>query len=267
MQNLDKILNNLDRLLQNSFTKTPKHKKLGVLFSGGVDSSTVAKYAKDSGLNPHLFTFGTDFSKDKDYARKLAQDLKLPFYYLNLSKNEIEKTIPKVKQLLISARIDPNIMQISLSLGFYLISQEAKKLGVDLFLSGQGSDELFGGYNKYLGVKNYDLRLKMKNDTQNLFKVDVVRDRTMTKQYGVDLYFPYLDSEFIKYSQSLPIELKIHTSVAENTIIRKWILRELARQQGLPDYIFNRPKNALQYSSGIQKIVEKIIKKQFLLYK
>ncbi|MCL5675660.1 MAG: asparagine synthase C-terminal domain-containing protein [Patescibacteria group bacterium] len=286
------ILNRLDTLLLNSFAKIPPHQKLGVLFSAGVDSSTIAKYAKDVGLNPLLFTFGTDFSKDKDFAQRLAQDLQLPFHYLHLNKETIEVALPKVKQLLISARIDPNIMQVSLSLGFYLIAREAKKLGVDLFLSGQGSDELFGGYNKYLGLKNYDLRLKMKNDTDNLFKVDVVRDQTMTKQSGIDIYFPYLDRKFIDYVQNLPVELKIRPSSPsfwgakrlqnqnkdrfwtqlrknyagqasqndESTAVRKYILRELAKQKGLPDYIFNRPKNALQYSSGIQKIVENVVR-------
>ncbi len=254
MKKLTKILNQLDNFLLNSYSKIPKNKKLGILFSGGVDSSTIAKYAKDCGLKPLLFTFGTDFSKDKDYAQRLAQDLQLPFHYLHLDKLVIEKTIPKVKALLIGEGIDPNIMQISLSLGFYLIANEAKQLGVDLFLSGQGSDELFGGYNKYLGLKIDDLRLKMENDTENLFKVDIIRDRTMTKQSGVEIYFPYLDKEFIDYCQTLPIELKI------NGDTRKFILRELAKQKGLPDYIFNRPKNALQYSSGIQKIVEKVVK-------
>lgn len=254
MQNLSPILNNLDILLLKSYSKIPKHKKLGVLFSGGVDSSTIAKYAKDFGFEPILFTFGTDFSKDKDYAQRLAQDLQLPFHYLHLDKLVIEKTIPKVKELLIGEGIDPNIMQVSLSLGFYLIANEAKELDVDLFLSGQGSDELFGGYNKYIGLKNDELQLKMKSDTENLFKVDVVRDRVMTKQSGVEIYFPYLDKKFIEYCQTLPMELKI------NGETRKFILRELAKTKGLPDYIFNRPKNALQYSSGIQKIVEKAVK-------
>lgn len=127
MQKIKQVINRLDALLQNSFTNIPKHKKLGVLFSAGVDSSTIAKYAKDACLNPLLFTFGTDFSKDKDYALKLAKDLKLPFHYLYISQEKIESVVPKIEQLLLGVGIEPNIMQVSLSIGFYLIAKEAKK--------------------------------------------------------------------------------------------------------------------------------------------
>lgn len=96
----------------------------------------------------------------------------------------------------------------------------------------------------------------MNKDIDNLFKIDVIRDRTMTLESGIDIYFPYLDKDFIDYVQSLPLDLKITKDV------RKFILRELAKYKGLPEYIFTRPKNALQYSSGIQKIVEKIMKKK-----
>ena len=249
------ILTTLDDLLQKSFLKIPKSEKIGVLFSGGVDSSTIAKYAQDNNLNPQLFTFGTRYSKDKEYAQNLARDLSLDFNYLYLDTNLIQIAIPKVKARLEKINIDPNIMQISLGIGFFEIAKLAKEKGITLFLSGQGSDELFGGYNKYLKLKDDDLALQMKKDTDNLFKVDVIRDRVMA---GIPIYFPYLDNDFKNFSLELPIGLKIKDGE------RKWILRELAKKRGLPEYIFTRPKNALQYSSGIQKIVEKLIGKSVL---
>lgn len=258
MTNNDLVLENLDRLLINSYAKIPKEKNIGILFSGGVDSSTIAIYASNLGYKPSLFTFGTDKSKDFSFAQKLAEDLKMPFYYLELKPEEIINTIPEINNLLKEAGIEPNIMQISLSIGFYLIAKLASEKGINLFLSGQGSDELFGGYNKYLKLNDKKLILQMQKDTQNLFNVDLVRDRLMTVKSQIDIYFPYLDMDFITYAQSLSLDLKIHGE------IRKYILRELAKQNGLPDYIFNRPKNALQYSSGIQKIVEKYLKKNYL---
>ena len=249
------ILTTLDDLLQKSFLKIPKSEKIGVLFSGGVDSSTIAKYAQDFNLKPQLFTFGTEYSKDKEYAQKLSHDLNLDFHYLFLTSEIIKQTIPKVIELLNKVDIETNLMQVSLSIGFFEIAKLAKEKGITLFLSGQGSDELFGGYNKYLKLKDDALALQMKKDTDNLFKVDVIRDRVMA---GIPIYFPYLDNDFKNFSLELPIGLKIKDGE------RKWILRELAKKRGLPEYIFTRPKNALQYSSGIQKIVEKLIGKSVL---
>lgn len=256
MKNVSHILKKLDRLLNKSFSKIPSAKKVGVLFSGGIDSSQIAWYAKRNDLEPVLFTFGTQYSKDLAYAQKLAGELKLPLVYLNLTKEKISQVIPEVKKFLAKAGIEPNLMQISLAIGFYLIGQKAREKNIELFLSGQGSDELFGGYNKYLKLldNQEELIKQMANDTDNLFKVDVIRDKTMTEESGIAIYFPYLDKEFIDYVQTLPLSLKI------NSDSRKWLIRELGKYNGLPEYIFSRPKNALQYSSGIQKIAEKILK-------
>lgn len=253
--NVASILADLDFLLISSFSQIPKNKKVGILFSAGVDSSLIAKYAQDLGFKPALFTFGTEYSKDYEFANKLAHDLNLPFHYLPLNSEQIRKTAIKIIPLLKKIGIGANIMQISLSIGFYAIAKLAKEKNVNLFLSGQGSDELFGGYNKYLKLNIKLLELKMREDTNNLFQVDIRRDTQMTMQSGIDIFFPYLDKAFIKYSQNLPLSLKIKGDE------RKWILRQLAKQKSLPDYIFNRPKNALQYSSGIQKIVEKLVKR------
>lgn len=256
MENLKEILSTLDRLLLTSFSKIPKNKKIGVLFSGGIDSSQIAWYAQRQNLHPTLFTFGTEFSKDYDFAQRLSQDLKLDFVYLKLTKEEISTALKPTRKILQKKQIDDNLMQVSLSIGFFLIAGRAKEMGIDLFLSGQGSDELFGGYNKYLKLLDDKKKLEqqMAQDTKNLFLVDVIRDRAMTETSGIEIYFPYLDQPVIDYVQSLPLSLKI------NAQARKWLIRELGKTNGLPEYIFTRPKNALQYSSGIQKIVEKLEK-------
>lgn len=254
MQDIKQIIKRLDTLLLSSFSKIPKNKKIGVLLSGGVDSSLILKYAIDFNLNPVAYTAGSEFSKDREFVNKLAKDLDFELIIVELSKEKISQTIPQIIKVLEEIKIDPNIMQVSLSLPFYFIAKTARKNGVDLFLSGQGSDELFGGYHKYEKLSGQELINKMNLDTENLFKIDIIRDRKMAAESDMDIYFPYLDEEFIEYTKSIPTELKI------KGVIKKWILRQLARKKGLPDYIYNRPKNALQYSSGVQKIVERIMR-------
>mgnify|MGYP001602217292 CR=1 FL=1 len=288
MQNVNSVLDKLDTLLLNSFAKIPKNKKIGVLFSGGVDSSLILKYALDLNLNPIAYTAGSEFSKDREFVNKLADEFNFKLNFIELEKTEIIKVLPEIIHKLSSLKIDPNIMHVSLSLPFYFMGVAAKLHGIDLFLSGQGSDELFGGYHKYEKLTGSALISKMSEDTENLFKVDVVRDRAMTGQSNIDIYFPYLDHDFIDYASHIPVDLKIKQLNTKSSwseaigsrnlrydsitppsagfqndaknIINKWILRELAKKKGLPDYICDRPKNALQYSSGVQKIVAKIMK-------
>ena len=161
--NTNKITKTLDQFLIKSFATIPK-KKIGILFSGGVDSSTIAKYSLDLGFNPSLFTFGTAFSKDYFYAKKLAKDLKLPFRYLELTQKKIIDSIPNITSLLAKIGVEPNIMQISLGMGFYHIAQLAKKEKIDTLTSKLNNFFIinqthpYGKLNFY--TKNYSKMVK-----------------------------------------------------------------------------------------------------------
>jgi asparagine synthase (glutamine-hydrolysing) len=247
----------LDQTLSNIYEELAKElsgQKVGVLFSAGVDSSLISVFARDFGLNPTLYNFGTEFSKDKEFAFKLAEDLRLPLEFLEISREEIEENIPFIKEKLVEIEIDPNPMQVALAVGVYLVGKKAKEDGVQLMLCGQGSDELFAGYHKFEGLTEEELQAGMEKGIRSVIASDIMRDNYMLKQSGIELMAPYTNQEFIDLALSIPIDLKIRDG------IKKYIIRKVAEKRGLPEYIALRPKNAMQYSSGIQKVVDKINK-------
>ncbi|HBG81513.1 TPA: hypothetical protein DDW69_01590 [candidate division CPR2 bacterium] len=250
---------NLDAILSADFLKLKakyQNQRVGILFSAGVDSSTIAAYARDFGLEPVLYNFGTEFSKDKEFAFKLAADIGLPLVFKEISREEIEEIIPFIKKELQSIRIEPNNMQIPLSVGVYLIGKKAKEDNIEVLLCGQGSDELFGGYKKYESLAEDQLEAQMQKDIKSVMASDLKRDSHMLSLSGILLEAPYTSKKFINYALRIPVEYKIRDD------IKKFIIREVAKKRNLPEYITSRPKSAMQYSSGIQKIYDKIIKER-----
>lgn len=255
----DKYVDNLDRILSEEFELIKKEiddKKVGVLFSAGVDSSLVAKLASDFGLSPILYTFGTEKSKDRDFVFKFAKDMEMTLVFHEVTRQDIEKNVPFIKKELKKIDIEPNPMEVALAVGVYLIGKRAKKDSIQVMLCGQGSDELFAGYKKYEDSTDKDLSQQLRDDIESVMVKDIARDGHMLSLSGVELLAPYTDEKFIKYALSIPLRYKV---VGDT---KKFIIRKVAEKRGLPNYICERPKNAMQYSSGIQKVVSKINKEK-----
>jgi asparagine synthase (glutamine-hydrolysing) len=137
---------------------------------------------------------------------------------------------------------------------YNLLLKKAKENGVEVMLCGQGSDELFAGYHKFEGLTEEELQTQMEKGIESVMASDIKRDGYMLKQSGIGLVAPYADKDFIDFALNIPISLKIKDG------IKKYIIRKVAEKRGLPEYIALRPKNAMQYSSGIQKVIDKINK-------
>lgn len=139
--------------------------EVGTFLSGGIDSSIIATLA--SKINPNIKSFSVGFGIDGynelDIAKKTADELGIENIQIKVSQEEYIKSLPEVVKLLDDPLADPS------ALGIYFLSKEARK-HVKVVLSGEGADELFGGYNIYKEYFSIKPLLNMPdklNDTVN----------------------------------------------------------------------------------------------------
>ncbi|RBQ22592.1 Amidophosphoribosyltransferase [Candidatus Methanobinarius endosymbioticus] len=259
--NYNKIKEKLLELLIFSINKRINGlDKVGLIFSGGVDSAILANLLNKNydNLDLNLYTVGVENSQDLKYSRKIAKkhDLSLKTMIIN------EKLVKESLNPVLEAIEEPNLMKIGVGMTLYLATKMAFDDDVSAVLAGQGADELFGGYNRYLNSFNEKnskyIELELINDIKNGYKVNFERDNKIANSNGVELRVPYLDETLVNFSLKIPIQYKIQSNEDK---LRKKILRDIALDIGLDEEIAMRPKKAAQYGSGIHKIlIKKVLK-------
>ena len=131
--------------IQNAIKETVLEKKIGVAFSGGVDSSLTAKICSDLGYQVILLTIGFEGSHDILYSKKINEFLKLPHQILEIDTKNFKEISKKINQKINTDNLSWNENCIA----FYYVSKLAKKMKINSVVTANGIDELFCGYNAY----------------------------------------------------------------------------------------------------------------------
>lgn len=247
----------MDQILESVKNRTRGLDKVGILFSGGVDSTLLAVLCAGLGIETELYAVGSEGSPDRVFASKVANDMGLPLHIRMVDEEVVRKYTP----LVLNAIEEWNVMKLGVGMTAYLAAEMAHEHGQRVILSGQGADELFAGYHRYLNFylqKGEDAQEDLKDDVENLYHVNLERDDKVTMASSVELRVPYLDLQIINIAMDIPIYYKIS---GPDDKLRKCILREVANQMGVPPEIVKRPKKAAQYGSGIHKILRKKVLK------
>jgi len=230
--------------------------RVGILFSGGIDSTTIAKIADDLKVETTLYSVGHKDSQDVQFAKKTARDMGFHLKVKAIDVKDVKRYLP----LVLNAVEEFNIMKLGVGMPAYIASEMANINGLKVMLSGQGADELLGGYHRYLKFyqeKGEEAQKDLKEDVYNLFHVNLQRDDAVTMANSVELRVPYLDLDVINIALNIPMKYKI---IHEKDSLRKHILREVAVELEVPDYVISRPKKAAQYGSGIHKMIMRVLK-------
>lgn len=223
---------------------------LGVLLSGGLDSSIIAAVARNHTKKLHTFTVGLAGSQDLVAARCVADYIGSVHHELIFTIDDIKCYLPTIIYHLES--FDKDLVESAIP--SYFAAQLASKW-VKVILTGEGADELFAGYRYY---RNYrDLSLlpqELSRSLANLHHLNLQRVDRMTMAHSIEGRVPFLDREVIAVAQSLPPPLKLYRD-QENRITEKWILRK-AFEDRLPKEIVWRTKKPIDEGCGMADIIQ-----------
>ncbi|KAG4920133.1 hypothetical protein JHK82_049088 [Glycine max] len=224
----------------------------GVLLSGGLDSSLVAavvnRYLAESESARQWGSHSTiQGSPDLKAAKEVADYLGTRHHELYFTVQEgidaLEEVIYHIETY--------DVTTIRASTAMFLMSRKIKALGVKMVLSGEGSDEIFGGYlyfHKAPNKKEFHEETCRKIKALHLY--DCLRANKSTAAWGVEARVPFLDKEFINVAMSIDPEWKmIRPDLGR---IEKWVLRNAFdddKNPYLPKHILYRQKE--QFSDGV----------------
>ncbi|MHA7734020.1 asparagine synthase C-terminal domain-containing protein [Nitrosopumilus sp. S6] len=238
--------------IKTAITEIIPDKKIGIAYSGGVDSTLVSKICKDMNYDITLLTIGFSESHDIIFAKEVNEQLGYPHHILEIDP----KDFPSIPSSIHEKIKTDNLSWNENCIAFYYVSKLAKSLGIDTVITANGIDELFCGYNAYREAFsggeseiNKVMDAKLDNELKMMKAVNLI-----ASEFGVTILQPLLSSDFIDYAKTVPISDKITDS---EDIYRKHIIRKLAKQVGVPEVSCNKRKKALQYGSKIHKTLLK----------
>lgn len=227
----------------------------GVLLSGGLDSSVVSavakKYAsmrvenqdKSAAWWPqlHSFAVGLMGSPDLAAAQKVADHIGTVHHEIHFT---VQEGIDALRDVIYHLETY-DVTTVRASTPMYLLSRVIKSMGVKMVLSGEGADELFGGYLYFHKAPNAEAFHEETN--RKLFKLhmyDCLRANKSLAAWGVEGRVPFLDKEFIDVAMRLNPEDKL----IQNGRMEKWVVRK-AFEDYLPKEVAWRQKE--QFSDGV----------------
>ena len=227
----------------------------GVLLSGGLDSSVTSaiakKYAqlrvesddKQAAWYPqlHSFSVGLEGSPDLAAAQKVADHIGTVHHEIKFT---IQEGLDAIKDVIYNIETY-DITTIRSSTPMYLMARVIKSMGIKMVLSGEGADEIFGGYlyfHKAPNAKEFHEETVRKIDKLHMY--DCLRANKSLAAWGIEGRVPFLDKEFMDVAMSLNPQDKM----INGERMEKWIIRK-AFEDMLPESVAWRQKE--QFSDGV----------------
>ena len=227
----------------------------GVLLSGGLDSSITSALAKkfaakrvesndeQSAWWPqlHSFSVGLEGSPDLAAARKVAD-------HIGTVHHEIEFTIQEgldaIRDVIYHLETY-DITTVRASTPMFLMARMIKSLGIKMVLSGEGADELFGGYLYFHKAPNaQEFHEETVRKLDKLHQYDCLRANKSLAAWGIEGRVPFLDKEFI----DVAMRINPKDKMINGERMEKWVLRK-AFEKYLPESVAWRQKE--QFSDGV----------------
>jgi len=259
----DNVKNNItDKLLLKHSLEQAVHRQLmsdvpyGMLLSGGLDSSIIAAIAKkfsakrietDDKMDAwwpklHTFAIGLEGSPDLKAANQVADHIGSVHHNFQFTIQEGLDVLHDVIYHLETY----DVTTVRASTPMYLMSRKIKSMGIKMVLSGEGSDEIFGGYLYFHKAPHSEaLHIETVRKLSRLHWFDCLRANKSMAAWGVEARVPFLDKEFLDVAMRINPEDKLSGVKGK---IEKHLLREIFSDY-LPENILWRQKE--QFSDGV----------------
>ena len=256
----------LSKALKTAVIDSIPSEPFGVLLSGGVDSTIIAKICKDNNADFRCFCVGTKGSADVNGAKIAAEKLGLDLILKEYELSEIEDLLVNAINILPIPEIhNDNYIEYMVKVSVSAVLLAAICLGNErIFMSGIGAEELFAGYHrhalsvdkggKWRGNQLKDLEEESWDGIKRLNNLVITRDVMVSKSANKEIVSPYINDEIIVLAMGLPLIQKIDSKS------NKKILREIATDIEIPKIIAERKKKGAQYGSGFDKAIIKLAK-------
>jgi asparagine synthase (glutamine-hydrolysing) len=227
----------------------------GVLLSGGLDSSIISAVTKKFAANRveshdiqqawypqlHSFAIGLEGSPDLAAAKKVSDHIGSVHHEIHFT---IQEGLDAIYDVIYHLETY-DVTTVRASTPMYLLARVIKSMGIKMVLSGEGADEIFGGYlyfHKAPDAKSFHEETIRKLGKLHLY--DCLRANKSLAAWGVEGRVPFLDKEFLDTAMRLNPKDKM----AVDGKMEKWILRK-AFEDYLPENILWRQKE--QFSDGV----------------
>lgn len=248
-------LEEIKGIIKESIIERAKKEKVGVMFSGGIDSSLIAKVLIDylGKENVVLVSVGCyteerKYPEDLGEAKKISKELDAEFHILELSHEETVEVFDQTIKIL-KEQGEEYVNSVNVSVGAVEVAayNKFKELKIKEVFGGLGSEEVFAGYLRH--ENSEDLNKTSEESIKNMWARDLVREVAFAKHFKTNTHTPLMDEKLLSLTFSMPEECK---KQGEDN---KFAVRSLGNDLGLSNAF--RKKRAAQYGSRTQAFLSK----------
>ncbi len=264
------FINHLARESESSIKNAIKsYNKIGILYSGGVDSSVLAQILKKNQISFTGYVVGSNNSPDIISAQKAAKLLNIDLKVILIDETTLEQNLEEIESIIQTRLFStttstvPRVVSLEVASVLYFGIKTASLDGCDVVLSAIGTEEMFVGFS--LEDRHLDRSKPLLNVVQDkmfsIYTRDMYRNYRLAAHFDIDVKTPFVSTELFQIALAIPLDLKVHNQV------KKYIWRQTGINLGLPPEIAFRKNKATQFGSASSKLFARLAKSRGYKYK
>ncbi len=253
------VINSIEKLAEmliealSNYLSTIGDREVYLSYSGGIDSTLLLLVAEKMGIETRIVTASTPGSGEEERVVEALEMLGIGanIHIALIDEENIDRYLDIASRYIDTS--NPILLPIAIA-EYAAMSQVPSNRRL---IMGQGADELFGGYDKYR--REYE-----HFRTANLIDISILQYTTTQLEWriasdlGIYVDYPYTHVEAIETSLQTPSRYKV---MDRNDRHRKWVIRKALEILGAPKELYMRPKKAMQYSTGLKKLIKRTAEK------